>query len=139
MPHKWQVKRPAIHIAIAAILFFTFFAAAQSNTKGMNPNMKPPVTPNKVPNPLLKPENTGIPIVPIVMYRLTDKVPALIPNSKPVIAMARVCNVAGTPEGIGIASWDITAIIAVNIPVYAICFVRVIILFIIHYLGVLSV
>jgi hypothetical protein len=27
----------------------------------------------------------------------------------------------------------------VNIPVYAICFVRVIILFIIHYLGVLSV
>ncbi len=86
--------------------------------------MNPPVTPKSVPNPLLKAENTGRPIAPIVMYNPTDIVPVLTPSIRPVIAIASVCSVAGTPDGIGIASWDITAIIAVNIPVYANCFVR---------------
>lgn len=111
-------------MAIAAILVFIFLDSAQSKTNGINPNMNPPVTPKSVPNPLLKAENTGSPNAPIVMYNPTDKVPAFMPSIRPVKAIARVCRVAGTPEGIGIASWDITAIIAANIPVYAICLVR---------------
>ena len=124
IPDKWHNRRPAIQMAIAAILFFIFLDIAQSITNGMNPNMNPPVTPKRVPKPLLKAENTGSPKAPIVMYNPTDKVPAFMPSIRPVKAIARVCSVAGTPEGIGMASCDMTAIIAVNIPVYAICLVR---------------
>ena len=124
MPDKWHNRRPAIHRLTAVILFFKFLARPHIITKGIKPNMNPPVTPKSVPKPLLKAENTGRPIAPIVIYRPTDTVPAFTPSIRPVITIASVCSVAGTPDGIGIASWDITAIIAVNIPVYAICFVR---------------
>ena len=92
------------------------------NAKNRKPKIKPPLRPIRWDIPPDIFEKTGRPIAPNIMYIKTDIVPSILPKKKPAKAIANVCNVNGTPKGVGIERTDVIAKIAVNTLIFIILF-----------------
>ena len=121
IPSIWQDKSPInpnkTEKTILFILFPSSIPSPQKNVMMINPNMYPPLVPNSTPGPADIPAYTGTPTNPSNTYSIVAIVQYFLPNTYPAIATAKVCNVNGTPHGVGIVKIDNTEITAANIPI----------------------
>ncbi len=67
---------------------------------GTNESKNPPDAPIIAENPLLKPENTGTPIIPSKIYKATEQQEILGEYTPAIKNIANVCNVRPTTKGI---------------------------------------
>lgn len=78
---------------------------------------KPPVGPTNLSIPPEKLASTGTPTAPRIRYTRLAMAESLEPSTTAARVMANVCMVMGTPRGIGMEIWAITAMTAANNPV----------------------
>ncbi len=72
-PSKWQINSPIKLNIILEYRVLALFEREQKNTSGKKPRIKPPVGPASRPTPPRKPEKTGRPTQPSIIY---VKIPA---------------------------------------------------------------
>ena len=77
---------------------------------------KPPVGPTNLSKPPEKFASTGTPTAPSARYTSEAMAESLEPSTTAASVMAKVCMVMGTPRGIGMEIWAMTAMTAANRP-----------------------
>lgn len=118
-PNKWHGANPIIPKAMLVRKLFDLIPIPHNITRNKNPQINPPVIPNNFPKPPPKFEKTGKPIAPRIIYVQTAASPLFQPRIYPQSAIAKVCNVTGTPDGKGMASCESVIVNAVKRPIIA--------------------
>ena len=97
-PAEWHTSMPIM----PKMIFFQLFAGTeQSAAIGIKPMRNPPVDEASTESPARNPENTGTPAAPSARYVSTAATEYGAGRRSPHKATANVCNVTGTPVGMG--------------------------------------